>query len=95
MQKILLLALLAQSAGVGNKTIDASVHQKGANPLAFLVASSTPTTTIACNVADHALAASRIAASRITVASQYMLFCGIERVRIGRGGMKRTLRKVA
>jgi hypothetical protein len=52
MQKILLLALLAQSAGVGNKTIDASVHQKGANPLAFLVASCTPTTTIACNVAD-------------------------------------------
>jgi hypothetical protein len=24
-----------------------------------------------------------------------MLFCGIERVRIGSGGMKRTLRKVA
>jgi hypothetical protein len=55
--------VLAQSAGVGNNlflypvssssgvTINASVHQKGANPAAFIVANSAPSATIACNVA--------------------------------------------
>jgi hypothetical protein len=55
--------VFAQSAGVGNNqfiypvssssglTISVSLHQKGANPSAFLVANSAPASAIACNVA--------------------------------------------